>query len=83
MTFNKWIDTFLDEKGIEGDDMIVAEGPSGANHIPVEILVSAIKSAPTHEQNGIRDMLVRIDFAAPGRKPVLDYFAHLGQAIAI
>jgi len=83
MNFTKWIDTFLAEKGIEGDDMITAEGPSGPNYIPVEALVDAIKSAPANEQGGIKAMLVKIDFVAPGRKPVLDYLAHLGRAIAI
>lgn len=83
MTFAKWIDTFLEEKGIEGDDMIVAEGPSGANHIPIECLVEAMKAAPAGEQDGIKAMLVRIDYDAPGRQAVLDYLAHLGRAIAI
>jgi len=83
MTFAKWIDTFLAEKGIEGDEMLICEGASGANFIPVEILVDEIKSAPANEQAGIKNMLVRIDFAAPGRKPVMDYLQHLGQDIAI
>ena len=83
MTFNTWIDTFLNEKQISRDDMLTAEGASGANHIPVGMLVDMIKTAPKTERNGIKTMLVRIDFAAPGRKPIMDYLAHLGQAVAI
>lgn len=83
MTFAKWIDTLLEEKGIAPDDIVTAEGPNGPNHIPVGALVEAIKAAPDHEQRGIRDMLVRIDFTAPGRAPVLHYLAHLARAIAI
>jgi hypothetical protein len=82
MTFNTWIDTLLSEKNISGDDMLIAEGPSGPNHIPVSMLVDQIKAAPEHERKGIKNMLVRIDFQAPGRKPVLDYLAHLAKAIA-
>lgn len=83
MTFSNWIDTFLTEKGIDGEDTITANGPSGANIIPVAALVELMKAAPKAERAGIKAMLVRIDFVAPGRKPVLDYFAHLGQAVAI
>ena len=83
MTFANWIDTFLNEKGIEGDDMITANGASGMNHIPVDALVSMIKSASEGERRAIKATLIKIDFVAPGRKPVLDYFAHLGQAVAI
>jgi len=83
MTFNKWIDTFLAEKGIQGDDVVTAEGDMGENVIPVQVLVDMMKQAPEREQIGIRTMLVNIDFVAPGRKPVLDYFAHLAQAVAV
>ena len=82
MTFAKWLDTFLAEKEIDGDDMLTVEGSSGTNFIPVEILADAIKSASPAEQAGIKSMLAKIDFVAPGRKPVLDYFTHLGKAIA-
>lgn len=81
--FSNWIDTFLAEKGIDGAEAVTAEGPNGPNVIPVACLVDLMKTAPAHEQRGIRNMLVQIDFKAPGRKPVLDYFAHLAQAVAI
>ena len=34
MTFNAWIDTFLNEKQISRDDMLTVEGASGANQHP-------------------------------------------------
>jgi hypothetical protein len=46
MSFNNWIDTFVSEKTIEPDQMIEAEGPSGMNLMPVEILIGFIKAAP-------------------------------------
>ncbi len=80
MTFTKWLDTFLAEKGIDLEQMLFVNGPSGENAIPVECLVEAIKSAPSHEQSGIKSMIVKIDFI---NGDVLDYFRHLAQAIAL
>ena len=80
MTFTKWIDTFLAEKGIDLEQMLFVEGPSGENAIPVGCLVEAIKGAPSHERAGIKTMIVKIDFV---NGDVLDYFKHLAQAIAI
>lgn len=83
MTFNKWIDTFLSEKGIDPEDTVIAQGEFGDNIIPVECLVDLMKQAPASEKDGIKRMLVKIDFVAPGKKPVLDYLAHLARAVAI
>lgn len=80
MNFSKWLDTFLSEKGIDGEQVLNVAGPSGANSIPVACLVDAIKQAPKNEQQGIKSMLVKIDFRNGN---VLDYFRHLAQAIAI
>jgi hypothetical protein len=75
-----YLQTLITEKGRSLDDMIVVEGPSGPNHMPLEILVDAIAAAPHHEREGIHKMLVRIDFA---NGDVFDYFKHLARAIAI
>ena len=83
MTFAKWIEIFLSEKGIDMDHIVIAEGNFGANYIPVGCLVDMMKEASINEQKGIKAMLIKIDFIAPGRKPVIDYFTHLAKAIAI
>jgi len=80
MKFSKWLDVFLYEKGIDMDETVEAEGPGGTNWIPVGSLVELMKQAPRHEQTGIKNMLVRIDFVNGN---VRDYLAHLAQAIAI
>lgn len=79
MTFSTWIDTFLSEKNIDLETIVEAEGPSGTNFIPVGCLVELMKDAPKHERDGIKSMLVRIDFA---NASVLDYFKHLAKAVA-
>lgn len=80
MNFKKWLHTFLEEKGIDLDTVVEAEGPSGTNHIPVSCLVDAMLAAPKHEQDGIKTMIVRLDFR---NAPILPYFAHLAKAIAV
>jgi hypothetical protein len=79
MTFSTWLDTFLSEKGIDLETIVEAEGPSGTNYIPVACLVELMNQAPKHEQAGIKNMLVRIDFA---NASVLDYLKHLAGAVA-
>ncbi len=79
MTFKTWINTFLSEKGIDPETVVEAEGPSGTNFIPVGCLVELMQSAPKHEQQGIKTMLVKIDFV---NGSVLDYFKHLAKAVA-
>jgi len=78
--FGRWLNTFLDEKGIDREEAFEVPGASGPNHIPVGCLVEAMLAAPKHEQDGIKKMLVRIDFA---NAPVRPYLAHLAKAIAV
>lgn len=79
MTFNKWIDTFVSEKGIDLEHMFEVEGPSGTNWIPVAVVVEHMKIAQMTEQAAIKDMIVRIDFQ---NGDVLDFFNHLAKALA-
>mgnify|MGYP003652840099 CR=1 FL=1 len=78
-SFSKWLDTFIDEKGIDLNHTLTAEGPSGTNWIPVAVLVEMMKNTSPQEQAGIKSMIVRIDFHAGD---VLDYFSHLAKAVA-
>lgn len=80
MTFTKWLETFIAEKGLDLEQVFTVKGRSGDNHIPLGCVVDAIKSAPVREQNAIKDMVVKIDFR---NGDVCHYFAHLAQAIAI
>lgn len=79
MRFEKWLDVFLSEKGIDLEHRFLVDGPSGENSIPVACLVDAIKAAPKHERDGIKGMMVRLDFV---NAPILPYLAHLAKAIA-
>lgn len=80
MTFTKWLDTLIEEKNIDPTQGFTVEGPSGENHMTYENVIDAIKGASANEQNGIKNMLVRIDFA---NGDIRHYFRHLAQAIAL
>lgn len=77
--FGKWLDTFLTEKKIDLDQILTVEGPSGANHIPVECLVEMMNRTSSREQSEIQAMIIKIDHA---NGDVLPFFAHLAKAIA-
>jgi len=80
MNFNNWLDTFINEKGVDLDATFEVEGAMGANVMPYGVVVEAIKSAPDHEQRAIKSTIVKIDFV---NGDVRHFFRHLGQALAI
>lgn len=79
-TFANWIDTFVEEKGLEIDQTFEVEGRSGLNVIPLAVLIEHMKIAPKREQDRIKDTIVRIDFLNGN---VMDFFKHLAGAIAV
>jgi hypothetical protein len=80
-SFNKWLDTFLSEKGIALEEVLEVEAHDGnPNFIPVGCLVEAIKQAIPKEQKGIKSMLVKIDFRNGN---VRHFLTHLAKAIAL
>ena len=80
-SFNRWIDTFLDEKGIDGEETLEVEASDGTtNIIPVGCLVEAFKGTSTGEQRAIKRTLVLIDFK---NGDVRHYLTHLAKAIAL
>jgi hypothetical protein len=78
--FNNWLDTFIQEKGIDLEQRFDVEGPVwGTNSFDYGVIVEHIKIAGKDEQNEIRDTIVKIDFA---NGDVKHYFRHLAQALA-
>lgn len=80
MSFNKWIDTFIEEKGIDTEYLLTVDGLLGKNYIPVGCVIEAMKEAPKNEQQAIKNMIVKIDFV---NGDVIDFFRHLAEAIAL
>ncbi len=80
ISFNNWLDTFIDEKGISLDDIFEIE-ENGEHHIfEIGNIVENIKATSPKEQAEIKDMLVKIDFH---NGDVIDYFKHLAKALII
>jgi hypothetical protein len=80
MTFAKWLDTFISEKGINPETGIEVEGASGANHMPATVVFDAMKAAPAHEQAAIKTTFVKIDFA---NGDPIHFVRHLAGVLAI
>lgn len=78
--FSKWLDTFVEEKELDTDIVLEVEGKRAINYIPLECLLKAIKQAPSHEQEEIKAMLIKIDF---WNGDVIGYFRHHAQTIAV
>jgi hypothetical protein len=79
MAFNKWLDTFLEEKGIDLEDSFILKDNSNTeHHIPYGVVIEHIKMATLEEQKAIKDMIVKIDFK---NGDVRHFFRHIAQAI--
>lgn len=78
--FIHWFDTFVEEKNIDADQIIEAEGPSGTNFMPLRIVLDQIRKTSTQEQRKIKEILVQIDFR---NGDVLHFFRHLATRLAI
>jgi hypothetical protein len=82
MNFGTWIDTFIHEKGIDFDQVLIVEAVSGwKHHMPVSILIDVMKSAPESEQQSIKTKMVMIDVASGGQKPIMDFLVHLARCL--
>ena len=79
-TFTKWLDTLIEEKGIDLERNIEVDGPSGLNIMPLSMVIDAIKATGSNEQAQIKNTLVRIDFA---NGDICHFFNHLAGALAI
>lgn len=80
MKFEKWIDTFIEEKGIDTEFAFDVVGPSGMdNMIPVGCVIEAIKNMPAVHA-GFKNKVVAIDFA---NGDVMDFFKHCAKGLAV
>ena len=77
--FNKWLDTFIEEKGIDLEQVIEIKTEDNTHYFEIGNIIANIKATTPEEQAGIKDMIVKIDFH---NGDVVDYFRHLAQALA-
>ena len=80
MSFSSWIDTLVEEKNIDLEEMFSVEGSSGTNFMDLHNVVAHMKIAPPKEQEAIKNTIVKLDFY---NQPIVPYFKHLAQALAV
>lgn len=79
-SFNTWLDTFVEEKGLDPEHVFEKEGPEwGTNWIPLGVVLEYIGIASAAEQEKIKATLVMIDFK---NGDVMHYFDYLAGALA-
>jgi len=79
MNFIKWLDTFLDEKGIDLEESFTLKSSKGTdNIITYGVIVEHIKISSPEEQKQIKEVIVQIDFK---NGDVKHFLKHLGQGL--
>ena len=79
MEFTKWVDTFIEEKGIDLEETFEFENENGFNLMPYGVVVEAIKTTQGRERSQIKVTIVKIDFR---NGDVRHFFRFLGQGLA-
>lgn len=81
MSFNTWLDTYIEESGIDLSECFEVEGPMyGTNYMQIQNVVDAVKQANETEKKAIKNTIVKLDF---NNQPVTPFFKHLAKAIAL
>ena len=77
--FKQWLDTFISEKNLPMEDTFTIEKNNNLNIMTYKTIYEHILIANDQEQKQIKNTIVKIDFLNGN---VLDFFKHLGNAIA-
>lgn len=81
MNFNKWLDTFVEEKGLDTEHQFEVEGPKmGTNWIQLGCVLDVCKNTSAEEQKKIKDTIVTIDFHNGN---VMHFFNYLAKGLAV
>ena len=82
MRFNKWIDTLLEEKGIDVEESLTVfkggDKNAESRELTVGFIVEHIKVTGAETPAMVKNALVRIDFA---NGDVRDFLAHIGASL--
>jgi len=78
MNFDKWFDTFLEEKNLPFVKWEIKDKNGEINFIDSDFIIETIKECYVPEKIKIKNMLVKIDFANGN---VNDYFKHLATGL--
>ncbi len=76
--FDKWFDTFLEEKNLPSVEWEIDDDMGFTNFINSDVIIETIKGTTLSEKIKIKDMIVKIDFV---NGDVNDYFKHLARGL--
>lgn len=80
MTFDKWLETFIEEKEIDIFRTFSIEDDYGLSHtMPVGVVVEYFQGLPKEEQAQIKSTIVAIDFR---NGDVYHFFEYVAKFIA-
>ena len=77
--FNKWIDTFIEEIGIDLQKVIEIKTEKNTHYFEIGNIVENIKATTLEEQSTIKNTIAKIDFY---NGDILDYFKFLAKILA-
>ncbi len=77
-TFNKWFETFLEEKELPFEAFTLFAPDGTEHHLDTDVVVEAVQNCALDEKAGIKNVLVKIDFANGN---VNHFFKHLAQGL--
>ena len=80
MTFNNWLNTFVEEKDLDLDHTFEVEGDGGLNLIPLGAVIETMQAWPTDLQAKTKGKLVSIDFA---NGDVVPFFKGIAGVMAL
>jgi hypothetical protein len=80
MTFDKWLDVFVAEKGLDTEIVFNAPGDAGTNWVPLGAVVEFVKTLDAPIKAKIKATIVKIDFI---NGDVLDFFKYMAKGMAI
>lgn len=76
--FNKWLDTFIEEKGIDTSEEFNSTKKGITQTFSYEDIISNIKNSLEREQEKIKNKIIEIDF---NNADVKDFFRHISKAL--
>ncbi len=78
MTFDKWFETFLEEKNLPFKSWEIEDKNGTTNFIDSDVVIEAIGTASDGEKKAIKDTIVKIDFM---NGDVNHFFEHLATGL--
>jgi len=79
-SFQKWLDTFVEEKEINTEKVFEFIINDTWNYMPLEVVLEFIKKLPDNQKAKIKDTIVIIDFSNGN---IYHYFEYLAKGIAL